>query len=369
MNINRDNYEMYFLMYADNELSTAERNAVEIFTRENSDLQKEFKMLMATILPSEALEFNSKKMLYKNSTALENISESLLLHLDGELTSADTFTLQLQIESNEEIALEWNLLQKTRLNAKDTISFINKQSLYRHTGKVTLGHFWKITAAASIIGAGIFLSFSLFNKRLPIHATAKVKQGVDSKKEKIILASRVIKEQKTFVLSEQVLQHGRLNKVISSNTKNEVNKNKEVVKNNQQSNIKINLKSINKQASKESYIENVKEKEDHKIAISTLDQTSPLKNSIALMVTPSAKSIETLKPAMDNKTREVKDGFTELALNDERSDNRILFTQEENITRSKLSGFFRKVKRVVERNTKITTANGLRIGGFEFVLK
>ena len=48
-NINRYNYETYFLLYADNELSAIEKNSVDEFVLSNPDLGEELGMLLQTI--------------------------------------------------------------------------------------------------------------------------------------------------------------------------------------------------------------------------------------------------------------------------------------------------------------------------------
>src|SRR5664279_577983 len=65
MEINRDNYETYFLLYLDQELNPSEISDVEKFISENADLQKEFSLLRQTILiPGQAI-FDQKELLFR----------------------------------------------------------------------------------------------------------------------------------------------------------------------------------------------------------------------------------------------------------------------------------------------------------------
>ena len=65
MNINRNNYEHFFLLYTDNELSAADRQAVELFIKDNADLQPELEMLQQTIVQPEPINFAAKNSLLK----------------------------------------------------------------------------------------------------------------------------------------------------------------------------------------------------------------------------------------------------------------------------------------------------------------
>ena len=60
MNINRNNYEEYFLLYTDNELSEAERKMVDAFVAANPDLQEELLMLQQSVVKPMEVDFPGK---------------------------------------------------------------------------------------------------------------------------------------------------------------------------------------------------------------------------------------------------------------------------------------------------------------------
>jgi hypothetical protein len=65
MNINRNNYQDFFLLYLDRELSQEDKRSVEIFLGENTDLQKEFGLLQQTVLTPADMIFENKELLFR----------------------------------------------------------------------------------------------------------------------------------------------------------------------------------------------------------------------------------------------------------------------------------------------------------------
>jgi hypothetical protein len=66
MQINRNNYEEFFLLYVDNELPAGERRAVEEFVLLHPDLQEELEILSGSVLtPVDDIVFEYKEELYK----------------------------------------------------------------------------------------------------------------------------------------------------------------------------------------------------------------------------------------------------------------------------------------------------------------
>ena len=97
--INRHNYETYFLLWVDGELSSEEKVAVERFVAENPDLAEELALLQSAQLhPDETLVFKGKEILYKREgqdISLNNYEEWFLLYTDNELSEEQKIQVEL----------------------------------------------------------------------------------------------------------------------------------------------------------------------------------------------------------------------------------------------------------------------------------
>lgn len=168
MNINRHNYEEYFILYMDNELSVEERRLVEEFVAEYPDLKEELDQLMQYKLQPEAIELPGKEELWKGSTLIHsgNQTEWLLLYLDGALSNKENSLVEQYLREEPAAAAEWAVLQKTRL-IPEAIIFENKHSLYRQEEKqrrIVPLFLFRIAAALILAAIGLGLIF-IFNGR------------------------------------------------------------------------------------------------------------------------------------------------------------------------------------------------------------
>ena len=170
MNINRHNYETFFLLYVDNELCAAERNALELFVKENTDLQEELNRLQQSIVQADDITFNFKNNLLKPEIISAATQQNLLLYIDGELDKNQQRAFELTMAADENIATELEVLQQTKLLPDTNIIFVDKQRLYRKEIKrITPFGWWRLAAAAIFIGFGIWgvvLYFNSSNKVL-----------------------------------------------------------------------------------------------------------------------------------------------------------------------------------------------------------
>ncbi len=153
--ITQENFEEYFLLYIDNELTADERVAVERYLVQHPELQTDMNLLMASKLPMEEINLTNKEVLLAESMRLNALDESLLLYIDGELNKEETKWLEDKIQKDSLLSLQHQLLLKTKLDAKERIVYPYKEELYRHEKHRRLPIYWMRVAATIIITIGI----------------------------------------------------------------------------------------------------------------------------------------------------------------------------------------------------------------------
>ena len=153
--INMDNYEEYFLLYVDNELTAAEKESVEAFVIQHPELRPELDMFLDTKLDPDAIMFSGKEELLKtgNEITADNFEELQVQMLDGELDAQKCAELEAYHLTHAKAAENYEWLKKAKLPA-EAIIFPDKSSLYRRERKpaTIISISWvRIAVAASVV--------------------------------------------------------------------------------------------------------------------------------------------------------------------------------------------------------------------------
>lgn len=151
--VNRNNYEEYFLLYIDKELSAEKNLMVEDFIQKNPDLAGEFNTLMAAKLqPDYTISWNDKKDLIKHESFIntKNYTEISLLYIDHELSPDENHLVEKFYHDHPELKAGLTALQSTIL-PKEHIIFADKKSLYKHDGEIRFMDWKKYAVAAAVL--------------------------------------------------------------------------------------------------------------------------------------------------------------------------------------------------------------------------
>ena len=231
MNINRNNYEEFFLLYTDGELSAQNKIAVENFVVLNPDLAKELEHFKKTlILPDENIIYENKSSLYR--TASHHINkinylEFFLLYVDNEIRKPQKSEVEKFVTQNPQFANEFNLIKQTVL-APAHIEFTNKESLYRKEERKpapVIGFRFAGLAAAAAVLVLIVAAWLLLQK--PAGKTTTVTNTQAPEKKNDIAENKNSNNlQKDSFISNQSIT----TKVENKNSSNSSNKNKKISK-------------------------------------------------------------------------------------------------------------------------------------------
>jgi hypothetical protein len=168
MRIDRHNYEEYFLLYVDNELNADQKRQVELFVKQNADLEEELVMLQQSrLIPDNTIVFKAKDILMRAESGsfinLANYEEWLVLYVDDELNAEEKTAVEKFAALHPHVQVELGLFQQTKLQPEE-FKFPDKESLYRGAGKVRIISmtWWRAAAAILIIAAGV-TTYSVWN--------------------------------------------------------------------------------------------------------------------------------------------------------------------------------------------------------------
>ena len=358
MHINRHNYETFFLLYADNELCAEERLTVESYVAVNEDLRGELNMIMAAILRADDCTFTQKESLYKNSFVDGSLQEKLLLKIDNELSAEELTALNKSILANQAATKEEHLLLATKLDAAEILTCPKKELLYKkERNTVILFRMLKWAAAAIFIGFGLFFGFSVYNKKvLPNNIVAVKKYNNPTYNEPDKISSKEVQ-------NVAVLKMDSVNSVKENNNKLQNVK--------ASTNVAVYKKDI---APKELVEKIIIVEQKEMASIKGVQKTVPQTVNIDIenVSQPAIASItkpEKLQVALSNENIVPLENAYAQAVSftdNETSNNKILYMDEEDVKRSKVGSVFKKFKRMIERTAKIKTGNPIRIAGFEF---
>jgi len=171
--ITRENYEEFFLLYTDNELSVAERQEVERFVNHHPDLREEWEALLQCRLSSEQhIGYPDKQALRRTeageqpgSAAEHRYTDYFLSYIDGELDAKDRAKVEALLREPRHLQ-ELGALQRTISRPDPAIVFPDKARLYRkEKDRRIISLPWIRLGAAAAIAGAVALVFLLAGTR------------------------------------------------------------------------------------------------------------------------------------------------------------------------------------------------------------
>lgn len=343
MNINNENYEEYFLLYADNELSAEQRKIVEMFVKSNPPLQKEWDELMATIQAPDPVSLIDKSFLFKRPVDgfidEFNYEKRFVEYHDGELSDEEKSFVQSFLSEHPSIKNEFNLVSQAYLTAEEQIVFPDKELLYHKGRVVRYGIFLRLAAAAVFIGLIFWIGIKVIQK--PGEPTNKNIVRIEP-------AQNIPQVNTPKVQPLQQEPHSTIDQPQKVRENNFVAEKNRVVKKTEKTEKKI---------SPETAIKGIKTTAQPPTEIAVMILVPEKAPASEMNTTVSITEPAPLISHADIDATPVKPlpGTNYATFQQGASENNYVFTDipAENIQRSKLGIFIKKVKRTIDRNNPI----------------
>ncbi|MEP7168183.1 MAG: hypothetical protein ABI855_02320 [Bacteroidota bacterium] len=154
MEINRNNYEIYFLDYHEVNLSAQQQAELFLFLEQHPDLKNEFESFDIVKLPSINISFEEKYRLKRELITKENYQPYLISNLEGDLNKEEKYELNEFLFQHPEYKKEEKLFSYTKLTPDYTVVFQDKSKL-KHAVPIAEGRkkafYFSVAAAACVL--------------------------------------------------------------------------------------------------------------------------------------------------------------------------------------------------------------------------
>ncbi len=139
LNINKLNYEIYFIDYIDGTLDSEQEKELFLFLEKHPELQSEFDSLKNIPLETKKIIFCDKENLLKNNLANNNsesnFSDLCIARIEGDMPEKEIEEFDKLVNESGKNKNEYQLFLKTINKANTNISFPDKNKLLK-SGKV-----------------------------------------------------------------------------------------------------------------------------------------------------------------------------------------------------------------------------------------
>ncbi|MFZ4706052.1 MAG: hypothetical protein ACOYMF_08600 [Bacteroidales bacterium] len=157
MDINRENYEIYFLDYHEGRLGPGDVAELLIFLEANAEFKDEFENYeIILVAPDISVSFDGKASLKKNDVPatgpikISNCETYFIADSEGLLTPAEQKQLSAFFKLHPELKADYQLYQKLHLQPDLNITFPSKARLKRSILSSHSFYYYSLAAAASL---------------------------------------------------------------------------------------------------------------------------------------------------------------------------------------------------------------------------
>ncbi|MFC2096541.1 hypothetical protein ACFLQ3_02450 [Bacteroidota bacterium] len=237
--INRNNYEEYFIDFIEGNLSPSDEDLLMSFLNQNPDLKEELDFIKEAPVLSDCNSYENKAILKKRGLLSEfttnNFDELCIARIENDLSKKEVADFDKYLDQNKQKQREFSLYILTKFEVDYSVALENKDFLKKKTKKfIFRKNYALISAAASVV---VLIALYIFipkvkdiNSQLPIAGIAEKSiksESVSKYKQEELVAMENLPEEHNMakLVERQVVISNKLNAEIVEVETVDINRN------------------------------------------------------------------------------------------------------------------------------------------------